>query len=257
MPMIDSQGSDTAPLLLLGGTAEANALARALAGAGLPAIYSYAGRTVRPATQPVPVRVGGFGGAAGLARWIAAHRIGAVIDATHPFAARISANAVTACTEAGVPLAALERPPWRPGPSDDWQQVASASAAAAALPARPARVFLAIGRQDLAPFAARPEHAYLLRVVDAPDTPLLPGAEVVVARGPFTEAGDHALMARFGAGIVVAKNAGGAGARAKLDAARMLGLRVIMIARPPVPARRVLHSVGEALRWARHARLGV
>ena len=255
--MIESQGSDTAPILLLGGTAEANALARGLAGAGLAAIYSYAGRTARPAAQPIPVRVGGFGGIEGLAGYLRAERIGAVIDATHPFAARISANAVAACAAAGVPLAALERPPWAAGPGDDWQEVDSIADAARALPARPARVFLAIGRQELAPFAARAEHIYLLRLVDPPPAPPLPGAEIVVDRGPFTEAGDRALMARFGTEIVVAKNAGGDGARAKLEAARALGARVIMVRRPAIPARRLLGTVTEAVDWAAHARLGV
>ena len=255
--MIDSQGSDTGAILLLGGTAEANALARALAARGVPAIYSYAGRTASPAAQPLPTRSGGFGGAAGLAQWIEANRIAAVIDATHPFAARISANAAAACAEAGVALAALERPPWRPEPGDDWRDAASVEAAAAVLPARPARVFLAIGRQELAPFAARPEHHYLLRVIDRPAAPPLPGAEVVVDRGPFTTDGDRALMARHGVDMVVAKNAGGDGARAKLAAARDLGLPVVMVARPAMPARRVLTDVEAAAGWAAHARLGV
>lgn len=245
-------------ILLLGGTAEASGLARALADAGLDATYSYAGRTDRPAPQPLPTRVGGFGGASGLAQYLRAQRVTHVVDATHPFAARISRNAVDACAAAGVGLMALERAAWKATAGDDWRRVADVAGAVAALPDDPARVFLAIGRQNLTEFAARPQHRYLLRLVDAPLTPLpLPQTDIVIARGPFTVAGDADLLAHHGIQLIVAKNAGGTGARAKLDAARAAGLPVILIDRPELPARRVAGSVPQVMDWLRHsARLG-
>ena len=245
-------------MLLLGGTTEANALAEALAARGVRAVYSYAGRVAEPRARPLPVRVGGFGGVAGLGAWLRAEGIGAVIDATHPFAARMSANAVAACAAEHVPLLAFERPAWRAGPGDRWTHVPDLAAAARALPPEPATVFLAIGKQGLAPFAARAEHRYLLRLVDPVAAPPLPDAEVVVARGPFTAAGDLGLLRAHRVGLVVAKNSGGAGAEAKLLAARALGLPVLMIDRPPVPPRPVAASVAEVLGWLAHeARLGL
>ena len=204
------------------------------------------------------MRIGGFGGAEGLARFLAAERITHVVDATHPFAARISANAVAAAGAEGLPLIALERPPWQAGPGDDWRHVPDLMAAAAALPEAPARVFLAIGRQNLEVFAIRPQHDYLLRLVDPPGPLPLPRATVEIARGPFTVQGDAALMARHGTRIVVAKNAGGTGARAKLDAARAAGLPVVMIDRPALPPRPVAGTVAEVMAWLGHpARRGV
>lgn len=254
--MIDSH-SAMRPTLILGGTTEGNRLAAALAAEGLPAIHSLAGRTEAPRAQPVPVRVGGFGGVAGLVRYLKDAGVGRVIDATHPFAAQMSRNAVSACAAAGVSLLALERPPWVAGPGDDWLTVPDLDAAVAALPGAPARIFLAIGRQHLAAFAARPGHHYLVRVIDPPAAPLpLPRCTVEVARGPFDVAGDRALMTRHRIALVVARNAGGSGAVAKLHAARALGLKVVMIARPALPARRVVASVKEALAWL-HADLGV
>ncbi|GHE02111.1 cobalt-precorrin-6x reductase [Defluviimonas sp. 20V17] len=242
-----------ARVLVLGGTSEASALARALADAGIEAVLSYAGRTRAPAAQPLPIRVGGFGGPQGLADWLRAERITHLVDATHPFAAQISCNAVAAARATGVPLIALERPAWQAGPGDRWVAVADTEAAVAALPEAPARVFLAIGRQTLASFAARPDHLYLLRLVDPPEAALpLPRTEVVIARGPFDLSGDTALLRDHRIDLIVAKNAGGAGARAKLDAARALGLPVVMIDRPALPARQVAGSVAEVMRWLGH-----
>ncbi len=254
--------------LLLGGAAEASALARALAQAGagirFRATFSYAGRTAQPKAQPLPTRIGGFGGVEGLAAYLRAERISHVIDATHPFAAGMSRNAAAACALTGAPLIALERAPWSPQPGDRWTRVADVAAAAQALDGPGESVFLAIGRQNLAAFAARPQHRYLLRFVDPPETaPPLPEAVVVVSRGPFTVAGDIALMRAHGVTRVVAKNAGGEGARAKIDAARALGLAVVMIDRPALgvagPPRRSVDSVAAILDWlAGHpARLGV
>src|SRR5690606_10797848 len=162
--MMDSQGSDMR-VLLLGGTTEAAAMARALAGAGVEALYSYAGRTSSPRPQPLPLRIGGFGGADGLAALLREGGFTHVIDATHPFAATVSRNAVAACAATGVPLLALERPAWAQAAGDDWTLVPDLAAAAAALPEAPANVFLAIGRQNLDIFAALP-HRWLLRFVD-------------------------------------------------------------------------------------------
>lgn len=247
-------------ILLLGGTTEASGLARALAGAAVDAVFSYAGRTEAPVAQPLPTRVGGFGGPEGLARYLTAERISHIVDATHPFAARMSLNAIHAAEVTGTPLVALERPAWTPGPDDDWQSVADVAGAVAALPDAPARIFLAIGKQTLDPFAARPQHHYLLRLVDPPAAPLpLPDATAVIARGPFSEAGDRALLVDHRITHIVAKNAGGAGAEAKLKAARTLRIPVILIERPALPERPVLATVEAVMAWISDhpARLGL
>ena len=144
-------------------------LREALARAHIDAIYSYAGRTQLPLPHALPTRTGGFGGAAGLADYIRQMRITHVIDATHPFAAEMSRHAIEACTATNTPLIALERAPWMRMAGDNWIDVTDIDAAVTALPDAPARVFLAIGRQHIAPFAAKPQHAYTLRFVDAPD----------------------------------------------------------------------------------------
>ena len=204
--------------------------------------------------QPLPQRVGGFGGAEGLAAYLRAHAITHVIDATHPFAAQMSRNAVAGCAEAGVPLLALTRPPWEAVPGDSWQEVPDIAAAAAALD-RPAQtVLLAVGRMHLPDFAGNPQHRYILRLVDPPKAPPpFPDHRVIVDRGPFREAGDRQLMETEGVGLVVSKNSGGTGAYAKIAAARALKLPVIMIARPPVPPRREVHGVAETMEWIAHA----
>ena len=240
-------------LLILGGTREASALAEAVAQAGLSATLSYAGRVARPRAQPIPHRVGGFGGPDGLADFLRVHGITHLVDATHPFAAQMSRNAVDAAARAGIPLAALTRPPWAPRPGDCWRRVADIAGAVAALAGPPRRVMLAVGRMHLAAFAAQPQHRYLLRLVDPPEGALpLPDAEVVVDRGPFTEAADRALMERNRVELVVAKNAGGDGARAKIDAARALGLPVLMIDRPALPPRTELATPQAVLDWVAH-----
>lgn len=225
-------------------------MARALAEAGVDAVYSYAGRTEAPVAQPLPVRVGGFGGVAGLVAYLRTERITHLIDATHPFAAQMSRNAVEACAATGTPLIALEREPWATAEGDRWTHVPDLAGAVAALGEAPRRVFLAIGRQTLDVFAGAPQHHYLLRLVDPPTEPLpLPQAEAVIARGPFTVEGDRALLADHRIEVIVAKNAGGAGAEAKLVAARELGLPVILIDRPRVPERRLARTVGEVMAW--------
>lgn len=225
-------------------------MARALAEGGVDAIYSYAGRTEAPVAQPLPVRVGGFGGVDGLVAYLKAEGITHVIDATHPFAAQMSRHAVEACAATGTPLIALEREPWQAAEGDRWTHVPDLAGAVAALGETPRRVFLAIGRQTLDAFSVAPQHHYLLRLVDPPTEPLpLPRAEAVIARGPFTVEGDRALLQDHGIEVVVAKNAGGAGAEAKLVAARELGLPVILIDRPWVPERNVARSVEAVMAW--------
>jgi precorrin-6A/cobalt-precorrin-6A reductase len=256
--MMVSQGLAMTRALILGGTADANRLADALAREKIDAVYSYAGRTQIPLGHALPVRIGGFGGVDGLADYIRREHITHVIDATHPFAAEMSRHAVEACATTRTPLLALERAPWARGPGDIWIEVSDIDRAAAALPEQRANVFLAIGRQHIAPFTAKPQHAYTLRFVDTPSGDLpLPDAEVIVSRGPFTREGDRALMQSRGITWLVARNSGGDGARSKIDAARELGIPVIMIARPRLPDRPRVESVEEVLDWLRHdARLG-
>jgi len=243
--------------LILGGTADASLLAAAIAQAHIDAVYSYGGRTRAPADQPLPTRIGGFGGVSGLADYIRREGITHVIDATHPFAAEMSRNAVAACTEAGTPLIALERMPWDRTHGDNWIEVADVNAAVAALPETPARVFLAIGRQHIAPFAGKPQHTYTLRFVDPPEAPLPFAADVIVSRGPFTLEGELEMMRTRGIAWIVARNSGGDGARAKIDAARMLGIPVIMISRPELPERLRVERVTDVMQWLGHStRLG-
>ncbi len=244
--------------LILGGTGDANKLADRFARANVDALYSYAGRTQIPLGHALPTRIGGFGGASGLAAFIRQERITHVIDATHPFAAEMSRNAVDACAAAQIPLIALERAPWTQMYGDRWIEVRDIDAAVDALPEARAHVFLAIGRQHLAPFAAKPQHAYTLRFVDPPEGALpLPDTDVIVSRGPFTLASDLGLMCARHIAWVVARNSGGTGARAKIDAARELGLPVVMIARPELPERPSVESIEEVLAWLGHdSRLG-
>lgn len=238
--------------LILGGIADASLLATEIARAGIDAVYSYGGRTRAPADQPLPTRIGGFGGVGGLADYIRREGITHVIDATHPFAAEMSRNAVEACAQTGTPLVALERAPWTRAPDDKWIEVGDVAAAAAALPEAPARVFLGIGRQHIAPFAARPQHAYTLRFVDPPEAPLPFAADVIVSRGPFTLDGELEMLRSRGIAWIVARNSGGDGARAKVDAARILGLPLIMISRPNRPKRLRMETVTEVMQWLGH-----
>jgi precorrin-6A/cobalt-precorrin-6A reductase len=243
-------------VLLLGGTSEATELARSLADARVDAVISLAGRTARPAPQPLPVRSGGFGGADGLAAHLRAERIDAVVDATHPFAANISRNAEAAAAAVGVPLLVLRRPPWVAVAGDRWTHVPDVPAAAVALGPLPRRVFLTTGRLELAPFAAAGWHRYVLRSVEPPDPGLLPRAKIIVARGPFAEADERQLMTELGIEVVVTKNSGASATGAKLAAARALGLPAVMVDRPPPGAAETVETVAEAMAWlARHAAL--
>lgn len=243
----------TPNLLILAGTTEATALARIVAAQGIAGTVSFAGRVARPLRQPLPQRVGGFGGAAGFARYLRAEAVSHVIDATHPFAAQMSCNAVAGAAEAGVPLVALTRSAWQAQDGDSWQRVADIAGAVAALDCPRQRVMLAVGRMHLADFAPNPQHYYLLRLVDPPADPLpFPDAEVVVDRGPFDAEADRRLMQNHGIDLVVSKNSGGTGAYAKISAARALGLPVVMIDRPVPPRRHELHDVNAVLDWIAH-----
>jgi len=244
-------------ILVLGGTWVARQQSEQLAQRpGLSVTVSLAGRTAAPAAMPVPVRTGGFGGAEGLAVYLAEQRIDLLIDATHPYAAIISANAAVAAKQAKVRILALRRPPWTAQPGDRWIEVADMQDAARALGATPRRVFLALGRKDLTPFEAAPQHRYLIRSVDPVTPPLaLPEAEYITARGPFGEAQERALLETNRIDIIVAKNSGGDATQGKIAAARALGLAVIMQRRPPLPDIPVAASVADALAALDHAGL--
>jgi precorrin-6A/cobalt-precorrin-6A reductase len=241
-------------ILILGGTTEARRLAERLAGrVDLAVTLSLAGRTAAPAAQPVPIRSGGFGGAAGLANYLSAHDIAALIDATHPYATVISANAARAAALVGIPLLALCRPPWIPAAGDRWTEVADIKHAVQVLEQAPRRVFLPLGRKDLEPFADAPQHYYLVRSVDPVDPPLpVPRAAYVTGRGPFTEAADRVLLAAHRIDVVVAKNSGGTATYSKIAATRTLGLPVLMLRRPVLPAVPTVETVEDALGWLDH-----
>ncbi|CDX37263.1 Precorrin-6A reductase [Mesorhizobium sp. ORS 3359] len=224
-------------ILILGGTTEARQLAGKLARRrDFSVTLSLAGRTETPVAQGVPVRVGGFGGAAGLAAYLRQEEVDLLIDATHPYAARISANAAEAARQTGVPILALRRPGWEPVAGDRWTLVDNVAEAASALGQAPRRVFLAIGRQEAGAFEAAPQHRYLIRSVDPVEPKLaVPDALYLLARGPFPEADERALLEKHGIDAVVSKNSGGEATYGKIAAARALGIEVIMIRRPPLP----------------------
>ena len=214
---------------------------------------SLAGRTASPAPQPVPVRIGGFGGAEGLAEYLKAEHIDALIDATHPYAAIIAANAAKAAFATNVPLLALRRAPWVPVTGDRWIAADTLREAIAKIGGEPRRVFLALGRKDLAAFEAAPQHDYLIRSVDPVDPPLkLPRAQYIESRGPFTEANDRALMERHRTEVVVAKNSGGESTYGKIAGARALGIDVVMLRRPSLPHVTSVESIDDAVRWIDH-----
>jgi len=242
-------------ILILGGTTEARRLAERLAPrADLDVRLSLAGRTSNPVPHPVPVRVGGFGGAEGLAQYLESERIDRLIDATHPYAAQMSAHAAQAARRAGVPLLALRRPAWQPVAGDRWSEVADTREAARVLGEAPRRVFLALGRNEIAVFAAAPQHVYLVRSVDPVEPPLaVPHATYIRARGPFAEADDRALLAAHAIDVVVSKNSGGEAAYGKIAAARALGIAVMLLRRPALPEVPAVERIEDAVAWLAHA----
>jgi precorrin-6A/cobalt-precorrin-6A reductase len=258
MPMMDSQriGGLTPVMigprlktLILGGTSEARALAEAiLHHPEIDAVMSLAGRTAEPLRQVLPVRIGGFGGADGLQDHIRRHGIDAVIDATHPYAARISSNAAKAC-ERNTPLLRLERAAWAQEAGDSWQIADNAAHAAEILGDGGEMAFLAMGRLEMQPFL-RLQRPSLIRTVD----PLPPGSipanwRSIAATGPFDLAAELALFKEHGIRVLVSKNSGGTAAYAKIAAARELGLTVVIIQRPPLPDTQTAQTITDVIRW--------
>lgn len=243
----------TGRVLILGGTAEARALAAHLDSAGVAIVSSLAGRVARPRLPAGEVRIGGFGGPEALARWLAEHAIAAVVDATHPFAELISASAAAATTSARVPLLRLERPGWEAAAGDRWHWVDDLPQAASAVRALgPRRVLLTTGRQGLAAFAADPVSWFLIRCVDQPETELPPRSAVLLDRGPYTFEGELALIDAHAIDLVVTKDSGGPLTEAKLRAARLRALPVVVVRRPArAGAVAVVRTVAEAGAWAR------
>lgn len=221
-------------VLLLGGTGEARALASLLVADGGDVLSSLAGRVSRPALPAGRVRVGGFGGVDGLATFLVEHRVAVVVDATHPFAATISANAAGACARTGTPLLRLARPGWSTHPdADAWTWVDEVEGALGVPGDRPV---LTTGRQSLEAFLPWAARAVLARVVDPPDLVLPPTWRLVRSRGPYDLASERALLRGHGADLLVTKDSGGRLTEAKLDAARELGVPVVVVRRPPGPA---------------------
>lgn len=239
-----------APLnvLLLGGTTEATALASKLSRDDrFRGVLSLAGRTANPAASEIPTRIGGFGGVQGLADYIGAHAIDVVVDATHPFAAQMSANAIAACQSCACPLVTLERHPWQRQDGDHWINCATVAEAVQALPKTPSIVFSGLGRLSLDELAAAPQHHYIIRLIDPPLRPLaLPHVSLIMGRGPFKTTDDVALFRQHSIDFVLAKNAGGTASVSKIKAARVLGLTVMIIDRPFIPPRKT-HATVEAV----------
>ena len=238
-------------LLVLGGTADAVALSgRAAALPALTVVTSLAGRTRFPREPAGALRVGGFGGVEGLTTYLNRERIDMVVDATHPFARGMSRNAAAACSRLGTPRVALLRPPWERQPGDTWIEVASAESAAERVGDVGGRIFLAIGRQELAPFSRAAETWFLVRVIEDGAAPVpLAKARVVTGRGPFSVAGEAALLRRHRIDGMVSRNSGGDATYAKIAAARRLGLTAVIIRRPPKPAGATVETVDEAVTW--------
>ena len=236
-------------ILILGGTTEARGLAEELAQRqDIAAVISLAGRTADPKPLPLQTRIGGFGGIDGLAVYLAEERIDLLIDATHPFANRISANAAQAAERSGVRLFALRRPAWQAVAGDRWTRVEDVDAAVAALGLPPRRVFLAIGRQEAGRFSAAPQHSYVVRSVDPVDPPLaVPDCRYILASGPFDIAGEINLLKENRVDVVVTKNSGGEATYAKIAAARELGLEVVMIERRTPPGVTTVDTVEAAM----------
>ena len=239
-------------VLVLGGTAEALALAARLDGLGVPVVTALAGRTPDPALPAGSVRIGGFGGAEALARWLREEGIGAVIDATHPFAAAISANALEACRMAGLPRCALVRPPWTEAPGERWLHVADHEEAAASIP-EGARVFLAVGRQAVDHYRGRDDCAFVIRMIAPPDEGTPPFGTVILGKAGKSVADERALLVEHRIDCLVSKNSGGRAAHGKIEAARGLAVPVVMIARPPPPDGPCVGTVEAACAWLREA----
>jgi precorrin-6A/cobalt-precorrin-6A reductase len=236
-------------VLVLGGTAEARALAAELTDRGVRVVSSLAGRVANPRLPVGEVRIGGFGGPDGLARWLSEHDVDAVVDATHPFAERIGASAAEGTESAGIPLLRLQRPGWQAGPGDEWHWVGSLDEAATKITELGERIFLTSGRQGLAAFASCTDLWFLARCVDPPEPPLPPKLEVLLDRGPYNVPGEAALLREHRIDVLVTKDSGGTMTTAKLVAARMRGIPVVVIRRPSRPAASTVEDVPAAVQW--------
>lgn len=236
-------------MLILGGTTEARELAALLGDLGATVTTSLAGRTADPSPLAGTVRTGGFGGADGLAEWLLREAPDVVVDATHPFARRISASALTACARGAVPLLRLERPAWSARPGERWTWASSLASAAARVDELGTRVLLTTGRQGVGAFAEVRAWT-LVRCVRTPDEPLPRASQVLLDRGPFTAEGERTLMEAHTVDLLVTKDSGGEATRAKLDAARTLGIPVLLVARTPETAEgERVRGVEEAVAW--------
>ncbi len=235
-------------VLILGGTTEASALARHLAGRpDIRSELSLAGRTRNPVAPPIPFRVGGFGGIAGLQTYLRDHHVDVVVDATHPFAAQMSRHAAVACQALGVPVAGFSRPGWVAQASDRWTRVADMQAAVRTLGVQARRVFLTVGGVQLRAFAQAPWHWYLVRTIDPPVG--LHVQRLILARGPFAVEAEIALMQEERIDVLVTKNSGGTATGAKIEAARALGVEVVIVDRPAPESHRAFERVDEVMAW--------
>ncbi len=241
-------------VLILGGTSEARALASRVADTpAIDAVLSLAGRTRGPQAQPVPARIGGFGGVEELCAYLRRERIERVIDATHPFAAQMSRHAAEACARMQIPLLMFTREPWRKQPGDEWIEVDDLDEGVRALGDKPKRVFLTIGRLGLAAFARAPQHFYLIRTIDPPhDLAALPNRQLTYARGPFTVEEEEQVMRKAAIDVLVTKNSGGPATYAKVLAARQLSIPAIVVRPPARPDVPVVHDIDEAMRFLGH-----
>ncbi len=241
-------------VLILGGTGEARQLAAALHGRpGYAVTSSLAGRVAIPLLPDGEVRFGGFGSVGGLVAWLREHRTDVVVDATHPFAAQMTAHAVAATAAVELPLLVLRRDGWTAGPGDRWHRVPDAAAAAEVLPDLGERVFLTTGGGGLGGYAALDRLWFLLRAVDPPSPPLPRRCHVLLDRGPFTLEAERALLDEHRIDVVVTRDSGGALTAAKLVAAHELGLPVVLLDRPPAPTAPTVTTVADAMRWCAQA----
>jgi precorrin-6A/cobalt-precorrin-6A reductase len=238
-------------IVILGGTAEARQLAAALVGAGIDVVSTLAGRVNRPQLPAGRVRIGGFGGVDGLADFLRAQHASAVVDATHPFAALISRNAVHAAGRTGMALIRLERPGWSEhARAASWTWVADTAAARAAADSA-CRPFLTTGRQSLPDFHPWADREVLVRLVDPPTTPIPPRWTVMTSRGPYNYAGESQILSDYAIDVLLSKDSGGMHTVAKLDAAGDLGIHVVIIKRPERPPACVVSTVSAAAAWCR------
>lgn len=241
-------------ILILGGTTESRLLAAQLnQDSKFSLLLSLAGRTKNPLEQPVPTRIGGFGGAKGLADFLQSERFHLLIDATHPFADRISNNAIQASQISKIPLVSFQRPEWFHEKGDHWIHVSSITEAVQFIGHRPRKVFLALGRKELLPFEVAPQHHYIIRSVDPISPPLnVPNAHYILDRGPFDKEQDANLFQHHNIDYIISKNSGGAASYGKIAAARDLNIPVIIISRPHIPSMEPVHNLNDVITLCHH-----